>query len=241
MAWALADSLLQCGGFNPRHAMDCFLDWLENGKYSSTGIAFGIGRTTSRSLKRYKASMAPFSGSIDPSTAGNGSVMRLAPIVLWSIRNKDEARRLAREQSKLTHAAIDAVDASELLAIWIHGGISEGKPPADISVWAGESIAIGDIARGEYRSKKRDDIQSTSYCAHTVEAAAWAIHNSQSFEEALVLAVNLGGDADTVGSVTGQVAGAVYGYSSIPSRWLKPLTSRAQIVAIARALIAQGD
>ena len=77
-----------------------------------------------------------------------------------------------------------------------------------------------DISNGSYKTKTRDEIKSSGYVIHTLEAALWAFYHSTNFEDGCILAVNLGEDADSVGAVYGQIAGAYYGYSQIPKRWL---------------------
>jgi ADP-ribosyl-[dinitrogen reductase] hydrolase len=99
---------------------------------------------------------------------------------------------------------------------------------------------IAAIAAGEWRDKQRDQIRSSGYIVDTLEAALWCVARTQTFEEALVLAVNLGHDSDTVGAVTGQLAGATYGLSAIPERWLAPLAWRERIEAMASRLLTVG-
>jgi len=89
---------------------------------------------------------------------------------------------------------------------------------------------------GNYKSLSRDFIRSSGYVIDTLEAAMWAVYSTNSFEDALVLAVNLGEDSDTVGAVTGQLAGALYGYSNIPIRWLDNLAWHSRIVDTADKL-----
>ena len=93
------------------------------------------------------------------------------------------------------------------------------------------------IARGAYQSKTRAQIQSSGYVIDTLEAALWCVSTTDSFETALVLAVNLGQDTDTVGAVTGQIAGSFYGASAIPARWLAPLAWRDRISDVTERLL----
>ena len=82
---------------------------------------------------------------------------------------------------------------------------------------------VAEILGGSWRKKSRIEIKSSGYVIDTLEAALWAVGQSNSFEEALILAVNLADDADTVGAVTGQLAGAIWGAKDIPARWMKHL------------------
>jgi len=99
--------------------------------------------------------------------------------------------------------------------------------------------SVDHIARGEWRSKGRDDIRSSGYSIHTLEAAVWSVGTSSSFEEA-ALKANLGGDADTVGAVAGQFAGALWGLEAIPAEWLRVLAWRDRLEAVGRDLIKIG-
>ena len=83
-------------------------------------------------------------------------------------------------------------------------------------------------------------MRASGYVVHTLEAALWAVGRTECFEDALVLAVNLGEDADTVGAVTGQLAGALYGESGIPRRWLRPLAWQERLRAAAVGLFERG-
>ena len=111
-----------------------------------------------------------------------------------------------------------------------------GKEALRPRTWDG-TPKVEAIAVGAWRGKPRSEIRSTGYVIDTLEAALWCTEQAGNFEDALVLAVNLAGDADTVGAVTGQVAGAVFGAPDIPERWLTPLAWRDRLEALAAQLI----
>ncbi len=238
MALALAESLVERQGLDARDLMTRFVAWRRDGAYSCTGSCFDIGITTQRALTTFGRTGEPFAGSTAVDDAGNGSIMCLAPAVLYGLRSDDAtARDLAREQGRVTHGAPECLASCTLLADILRDAI-QGRPdplrPRD-----GEfGTRVGQIARGTYRGKTRDEVRSTGYVVDTLEAALWCTSTTDSFEAALVLAVNLGHDADTVGAVTGQIAGALYGASAIPSRWLAPLAWREQIEGLADRLVA---
>ncbi len=123
-----------------------------------------------------------------------------------------------------------------LFARILRGSILGEGDPLGARPWTGDP-RIAAIAAGRWRAKQRDAIGSSGYVVHTLEAALWATARTASFEEAVILAVNLGEDADTVGAVTGQIAGAMYGASAIPERWLHLLAWRDEIEAAADALL----
>ena len=147
--------------------------------------------------------------------------MRLAPVVLFA-SNENEAESLAYEQSVLTHGE-DAARAAgwfgRLLFKTAISGLDLAARPADIP------------------NRKRDQVSASGFYKDTLEAAMWAVASTSTFEEAVVHAVNLGDDADTVGAVTGQLAGAIYGESSIPERWLEPLAWRDVLQHLVGSLI----
>lgn len=240
MALALGDSLLACRGLDGGDLMKRFLAWMYKGEYSCTRECFDIGLTTRAALLRFEATGDPWAGATSPDTAGNGSLMRLAPAVVFGLHDEAAARRLAAEQSRTTHGAAAAVEACELFAVILREAVlGAGKLAMAARSWSG-CEAITDIAAGGWRGKERPEISSSGYVVHTLEAALWCVGRSESFEEAVTLAVNLGDDADTVGAVTGQLAGAVWGEEAIPQRWLAPLAWRERIEALADRLCAHG-
>ncbi len=238
MALALGDSLVARQGLDPRDLIDRFLLWWQTGAYSCTGACFDIGFTTQQALARYRRTGNPYAGPTASYTAANGSLMRVAPVALWALDDPALASTLARDQSRTTHGAPQAVEACDffvgLLRAAIHG---DGAAVLLPRLWRGHRD-VRAIAAGRWRDKDRTDIRSSGYVVSTLEAALWAVARTDSFADALILAVNLGGDADTVGAVTGQLAGAIYGASSIPARWLAPLAWRDRLTALAAALVS---
>lgn len=243
MALALADSLLAAreqgapGDFNPRDLAERFVAWWRKGEYSCTGSCFDIGMTTAAALARFEQTGDPYAGSSNPRDAGNGSVMRVAPVALFALDDAEAADRSARDQSLITHAAPQAVEACAFFVQLLRAAIQGQTDVLRPRDWAGDA-AIRAIATGSWRSKPRSEIRSTGFVIDTLEAALWSIGSTDSFEDALVLAVNLGGDADTVGAVTGQLAGALYGACAIPERWFMPLAWRDRIAATADQLLS---
>jgi ADP-ribosyl-[dinitrogen reductase] hydrolase len=240
MALALADSLIAHPQLDPTDLMDRFVRWWREGENSCTGRCFDIGVTTRYALGRYERTGDPFAGETDEQTAGNGSLMRLSPVSLHCLHDAAEGRRIAAEQSRTTHAAPQAVEA----CIWFFDLLRRailGEPKAALVApgpWEGHA-AMRAVVAGTWAGKPRAAISSDGYVIHTLEAALWAVAQTDDFESAVILAVNLGNDADTVGAVTGQLAGAIYGMSGIPDRWLAPLAWRAKFVGIADALLTR--
>jgi ADP-ribosyl-[dinitrogen reductase] hydrolase len=171
MALALADSLLSCRGFDAADLMERFVSWWKHGRYSCTGECFDIGATTRDALIRFRETGNPCAGLADEHLAGNGSLMRLAPAVLFAGADRDVAMELARQQSLTTHAAPQAVEACAFFALLLCEAIGGyGRDILRPRPWAGHP-AIAAIAGGAWRGKSRDEIRSTGYVADALEAA----------------------------------------------------------------------
>ena len=239
MALALAASLGERGKFDAVDISRRFIAWWREGTYSCTGTCFDIGGATAAALATIERSGNPFGGRTSPTAAGNGSLMRLAPAVLFAFPDEELAVETAWKQSRITHATAQAIDACGVLARILVRSIRTGAPAALTAVLPGDTLhpSVREVAAGAFRTATRDEIASSGYVVDTLKAALWAVHSTDSFEDALVLAVNLADDADTVGAVTGQIAGAIYGASAIPERWLAPLAWRDRIEAAALQLV----
>lgn len=239
MALCLATSLVECGGFDPVDQMNRYRDWADSGYLSSTGRCFDIGRTVDRALRRYRATGEAFSGSTDPMSAGNGSLMRLAPVPMFYFPDRAAILRWSAESSRTTHGAVECVEACQLFGDMLFRALS-GFPKEEILFSpysrAISSERIAEIAWGMYRRKPETQIRGTGYVVQSLEAALWCFLHSDSFEEAILRAANLGDDADTTAAVCGQVAGAHYGEPGIPSHWLERLAMRTEIAELADRL-----
>ena len=242
MALCLADSLLQRNALDARDLVECFCRWYEEGYNSVTGECFDIGVTTCEALRSYRATGAPLSGSTDPGSAGNGSLMRLAPVAIRWWHDRAAAVAAARLQSRTTHGAPQAVESCALFAELLVEAIG-GAPKERVLQardWDGDA-GVAAVAAGSWRDKARDDISSSGYVLHTLEAALWCVGRSETVADALVLAANLGHDSDTVGAVTGQLAGALWGRSGAPAAWLDKLAWRQHLEVLAARLFEAGD
>jgi ADP-ribosyl-[dinitrogen reductase] hydrolase len=120
MALCLAVSLVESGGFDAHDQMERYSRWHEQGYLSSTGRCFDIGVTTSSALSRFRSSGDPFSGSTDPRSAGNGCIMRLAPVPMYYYPDLSAGIHFAAESSRTTHGAAECIDACRLFAAMIY-------------------------------------------------------------------------------------------------------------------------
>lgn len=239
MALCLAESLVECNGFDAMDQMNRYVKWYLNGYLSSTGACFGTGKTTRQALERFRSTGKPMSGSTHPSDAGNGSLMRLAPIPMFYAPNKARTRSYAGKSSRTTHAAKECVDACTLFAEMLVSALA-GQDKETIlfgnSVSGLVSEKVITIAQGEYKDKTAQHIRGNGYVVDALEAALWCFWNTDTFAEAVLAAVNLGDDADTTAAICGQVAGAYYGHSSIRVPWLDKLHMRDEIIKLADKL-----
>jgi ADP-ribosyl-[dinitrogen reductase] hydrolase len=228
MALCLAESLVERRGFAAKDQMDRYCRWREEGYLSSNGKCFDIGNTVSGALAKYLRTGNPFAGPESPNTAGNGSLMRLAPIPLFFAKDPKEAIHYAAESSRTTHGADTAIDGCRYFAGLMIGAL-RGKPKSELlspyfnpteepSFWSQNNLdpKIAAIAAGSFKSKGPPEIKGSGYVVESLEAALWAFSRSDSFREGALLAVNLGDDADTTGAIYGQLAGAFYGEEAIP-------------------------
>ena len=246
MALCLAESLITQQGFDPLDQLERYVRWYRQGHLSSTGRCFDIGGTVRAALHLFEHNREPYCGSTDPNTAGNGSIMRLAPVAMFYASKPAEAIDKCADSSRTTHCAEAAVDACRYMGSLLVGalnGASKEELLSDYyapipSYWDERSLhsGIAEIAKGSYKRKQPPAIVGNGYAVRSLEAALWAFYHTDSYRRGALLSVNLGDDADTTGAVYGQIAGAYYGASGIPSEWRKLLSLRSKIEAFADRL-----
>ncbi len=247
MALCLAESLIEKRGFDPADQLERYLRWYRQGHLSSTGKCFDIGGTTSGALHAFERTREPYCGSTDPRSAGNGSIMRLAPVPLFFADDPRKAVERSGDSSRTTHGARVCVDACRYMGALIVGAAGGAGKEELLSAmycpapgcWQDHPLApeIEEIARGSFKRKEPPAIKGTGYVVQSLEAALWAFHKGEDFREGALLAVNLGDDADTTGAVYGQIAGAFHGYSGIPERWRDVIAQRELILRLADGLM----
>jgi ADP-ribosylglycohydrolase len=248
MALCLADSLIEQEGFNPVNQLQKYVRWLREGYLSSIDRCFDIGNTTLDALMRFEKTQEAYCGPTDPRSAGNGSIMRLAPVPLFYAKRPLEAIEKSGESSRTTHGVRAAVDACRYFGALIVGAVngvskeellSERYSPIP-GYWEEHPLVeeIDEIARGSFKHRQPPEIQGSGYVVKSLEAALWAFYHGNSFREACLLAVNLGMDADTTGAVCGQLAGAFYGEMEIPDSWRSQLFRSHLIESMADNLFA---
>jgi ADP-ribosyl-[dinitrogen reductase] hydrolase len=239
MALCLAESLVKCKGFDAADQMHRYVMWLDEGYWSSNGSCFDIGGTTHDALNKFKRTGESFSGSVHAKSAGNGCIMRLAPVPMYFYPDRDAIIAMSGESSRTTHGAEECVEASQLFGAMLYMTL-DGAIKDTILLGHGmtgfASAGIQSIANGEYRTKSESDIHGTGYVVQSLEAALWCFYHTSSFQEAILKAANLGQDADTTAAICGQIAGAFYGESGIHVGWRKKLAKHDEICVLADQL-----
>ena len=246
MALCLATSLVEREGFDARDQMQRYVRWWREGYLSSTGSCFDIGITVSDALSRFERSGDPYAGSTDPYSAGNGSLMCLAPVPMYYSGDPAESISKAADSSRTTHQAAAAVDACRYFAGLLIGALEGADKETLLSarycpvegLWESDPLVeeIALIADGSFKDRDPPQIRGVGYVVQSLEAALWAFDRSDNFRDGALLAANLGHDADTTAAIYGQIAGAYYGADGIPAMWRERLTAAAEITSLADSL-----
>lgn len=228
------------------HAIDCddianrFCDWINYGKYTATNLVFGVGKITRNALFRYwnQKKDAIKCGGTSYLENGNGSLMRMLPIAFYCYNrhlNSKEIYSIVKDVSSITHAHEISILGCYIYVCYILLLLS-GKnkldsyqllSQQDYSMFSSDSLEqYKRILSTELLSLSIDEISSSGYIVSTLEAVLWVILHTDSFEQAIIESINLGNDTDTVGAITGSMAGILYGYSSIPQKWIDSLEGK---------------
>lgn len=241
MAFAMADAIVNAGGWRPVAVAKAFLAWREGVAYgpSDGRGCFDIGGTTAAAIGRFANTGEPFQGRTDVYTAANGCLMRLAPVAIYTLNMEPDARRrVARESSRLTHGEPRCLDAtaflSDLLQIEMLTGAGVENVPDAYAAATPELARM--LAASRWEQTPDDSIRSTGYVLDTLEAAMWAVYGAKNFRDAVLAAANLGHDSDTVGAVAGQIAGARFGYEGIPIEWRETVDRGPELLSLADEL-----
>ena len=248
MALCLAESLVEVG-WDPSDQARRYVRWMRDGYLSSNGRCFDIGNTVRAALTRFEATGEPFSGPTDAASAGNGSLMRLAPVPVYYANDPAQAVHACGESSRVTHGTRQAVDSCRYYGGLIVGALL-GAPKSVLlnrgfgltdAVFESLDPKVQAVAAGSFAVKKPPEIQGSGYVIECLEAALWAFAGTESFAEGALAAANLGRDADTTAAVYGQLAGAYYGLDGIPAHWRRRLSHRDLIETLAERLAAHGS
>ena len=210
---ATVDSLLTCEGVDIPDMRARFMDWMDNGAYTQDGEAFDQGFTTVHALTHG-------CGCTNEQSNGNGSLMRILPLAF--VKNLSDEQ--IAQVSGITHAHPLSVEAC---TVYIHAAqlILDGFSLTEALETASLSSEIFSYL-ADISSRKRNEIRSTGYVKDSLEASFWCLLTTDNFRDALIRAVNLGDDTDTIGAITGGMAGLAYGMESVPDSWMNALRKK---------------
>ena len=242
MTLSTLKSLTEQGRFVPDDLMEQFRSWIQHGTLTPFGRAIGIGRTTFRTVMDYSGGKK--AGGTSGRDKGNGSLMRIAPIILYQhfalgdkITWEGKIRDIHRA-SALTHATETAMTACGIYAFLMDGLLEEAS---SLSIQTGlqraenfykgsaEAETFSFLFSKDFPQASRSHIHSSGYVVDTLEAAVWCLATTNDYPACVLKAVNLGGDTDTIAAVAGALAGVLYGVEAIPEKWLSSLALRAEI------------
>jgi ADP-ribosylglycohydrolase len=233
----LADALSR--GFAPDDIARNFIKWRDEGAFTAHGTVFDIGISTAKAINRLKAGIAPEkAGCAGVTENGNGSLMRIAPLVFYLIdRPEVERFKITRTVSSITHAHAWSVAACYIYLEYLRkllGGMDKDVAYAELCrdfqdgspyLEGGTLDKFARILRKDIRALPESEIKSGGFVIDTLEAAFWCFLTTDTYRTAVLKAVNLGEDTDTTAAVTGALAGLSYGLDAIPSEWLENLTA----------------
>ncbi|MEB3884012.1 ADP-ribosylglycohydrolase family protein [Lyngbya sp. CCY1209] len=251
LTFCLAHSL--CDGYDLNAIARSFCEWRYEAAWAPYGEVFDIGGTTRMAIHRLKRGVPPVeAGGTDDNSNGNGSLMRILPLVYY-YRTLPFSELIGRvhDCSCLTHGhprsqmacgiyisiAIGLLRGLDPKTAYIQG-VEAVKPIYSKPPFEAELKTFERVFGGQIETLPEKAIASSGYVLHTLEASLWCLLTTDSYAEAVLKAVNLGGDTDTTGAVTGGLAGIYYGFEAIPSEWVEAIARRSVIVALAERLEA---
>ena len=236
MEIATIDSFIQKKYFDYKDIMDKWVKWISKSEYTPTGVAFDIGRTCLKAIKKYCNGTAPLQcGSTSINENGNGSLMRILPVALYAYSKKlddTSIHKLTNEVSSLTHAhevsRLGCYIYVQFIICLLKGNTKQEAykyiQNLDYRSFTIDSInQYTRILNEQIEFQILDNIKSTGYIVDTLESAMWIFMNAQHYKEAIIASTNIGGDTDTIGAIVGSMAGIYYGFEDIPSSWLDKL------------------
>jgi ADP-ribosyl-[dinitrogen reductase] hydrolase len=235
MALLIAESFLQNNGLLASD-LARFQTWAKTAK--DVGIQTRAVVNMDGYVRDPEVCSSQYHAAHPDSSAGNGAVMRCAPVALFCLDSLDRLVEVSRASARVTHHDPKAQSSCVILNAWIQAAICRGTRDgrAEAIVLLDETERSPWHRLEQIESYKEDDIKSSGYTVDTLEAAAWSFLATATYEEAVVRAANLGDDADTVAAVCGALAGAYYGYAAIPERWRHQVQDEARIHKIALVL-----
>jgi ADP-ribosylglycohydrolase len=250
LTFCLAEALTS--GFDLNNIGQNFVSWYHDNYWTPRGTVFDIGIATREAIDRLAQGIKPeLAGNIEASSNGNGSLMRILPLLFYMLdKPVSERYQITKQVSSITHGHIRSVIAC-FYYLEFARGLYEEKDKFEIykrlqtevsNHLASQSINPEEVAlfdrllNQDIHELSAEDINSGGYVLHTLEAGIWCLLTTNSYKDAVLKAVNLGEDTDTTGAVTGGLAGLLYGYDSIPGHWVQQIARHDDILDLAERL-----
>lgn len=249
----LADELTK--GFHLQEIGHSFVKWFYENHWTPHGEVFDVGISTSEAIKRLKnGEKAEFAGNWEENSNGNGSLMRILPLLfeVQSIKNSKEKYEVIKKVSSITHGHVRSclacfyyLEMASFLSAEPKYPIKEAYKMANhslqelivaLKINTTEAALFERITNGKLSELKENTISSSGYVIHTLEASIWCLLTTKSYKEAVLKAINLGEDTDTTGAVVGGLAGLFYGVNSIPQEWLDRIARKKDIEELTNKL-----
>lgn len=241
------ESFIEHGEFNYSDIMKKWVEWINEGKYTANGETFDVGRTCLSAIRQYTKGINPLDcGLKDEMSNGNGSLMRILPVALYSYSknlNQEEIIKLTNEISALTHAH----DTSKLgcyiyvrfVILLLQGKTKEEayEEIKNLDYYMYDSKSVDKykrILKNNIKEYKIDEIRSNGYIVDTLECSLWILMNAKNYKETIIASTNIGNDTDTVGAIAGSMAGIIYGIEGIPDSWLNKLLRKDYLIDLSK-------
>lgn len=247
LSFCLAEALTH--DFDLNAIAQNFLKWQNENYWTATGIVFDIGFTTQVAIERLKSGVDPQkAGGEEANSNGNGSLMRILPLVFHlADKNREQRFELIKQVSSITHRhlrsviacyyylefALQIISGRDKFAIYNNLQQEISEDVLSYLDHPSELLFFDRLLKEDIYIQPEDKIDSSGYVIHTLEASIWCLLTTDNYKDAVLKAVNLGKDTDTTGAVTGGLAGLLYGSDEIPTRWLNQLAKRTEIEELA--------
>lgn len=244
LALCLAQSL--CGGYNLDDISQKFFQWFNAEIWTPHGEVFDIGIATSEAIKMIKHGADPvLCGGASEMDNGNGSLMRILPLLFY-LRDEKDLKvifKCVKEVSSITHAHFRSIFACLIYIVYgleLLKGTDKKEAYVNMQLKLKDFITDQDFEQkeidlfkrvlvGDISTVRENDIYSSGYVLHSLEASLWCILTTGTYEDAVLKAVNLGDDTDTTAAITGGLAGLIYGFESIPENWVNSIVKKTEI------------
>jgi ADP-ribosylglycohydrolase len=250
LTFCLAEALTQ--DFDLNIIGQNFVKWHHEGYWTPYGKVFDIGNSTKEAIYRIANGTKPeLAGGCEGTDNGNGSLMRIAPLLFYLLdKTPDERFEITRQVSSITHRHIRSVIACfyylefarQLLegenkwAIYKNLQTEITNYLLSLSINPTEIALFDRLLKGNIHELPEAKISGSGYVLHTLEASIWCLLTTDNYKDAVLKAINLGDDTDTTGAVTGGLAGLLYGFENIPQNWVKQLARKEDIADLAERL-----